>query len=493
MPAASPAPDFFSQRRAGVLLHPTSLPSHHPDRCGDIGAQAHRFLAFLAATGIGVWQMLPIGPTHGDNSPYQSTSVYAGNSDLISINDLYDRGLLLRDEVHAPRAQALSLSAQRFAQRLLTDEKLASDYRTFCTESSAWLDDYALFVAAREARDCRAWFDWEPALRDRNEAALTAERGREKARIDAVKFEQFIFFEQWRLLHEEAHRLGIALFGDIPIFVAHDSADVWAQPSLFQLDAEGQVLAVAGVPPDYFSTTGQRWGNPLYAWERMAQDNFAWWRARIAAQLRYFDLLRIDHFRGFEAYWEIPASCPTAIDGRWVKAPGQALLRAIFADYPQLPLVAENLGTITPEVEALRAEFHLPGMLILQFAFDGSRDNPYLPYRHSTCEVVYTGTHDNDTTLGWYQQLDWTTRTRVEDYLGFSGESMPRPLVRAALASVAALAIIPMQDLLELDGAHRMNTPGTVEGNWRWQFDWSQLAENAQGRLRHWLTMYGRV
>lgn len=483
---------FFSQRRAGVLLHPTSLPAHHPDRCGDIGLSAQRFLAFLAATGFSVWQMLPIGPTHGDGSPYQSLSVHAGNTDLISLNDLYQRGLLQRDEMQLPREQILSAAALRFTQQLSSDVVLAENYRNFCNDNAAWLDDYALFIAAREARNCRAWFDWEAPLRDRNASALAAERVREKIRIEGVQFEQFIFFEQWRALRDEARHLGIVLFGDLPIFVAHDSADVWAQPHLFQLDANGQPLTVAGVPPDYFSETGQRWGNPHYAWERMAEDNFAWWRGRIAAQLQFFDVLRIDHFRGFEAYWEIPASCPTAIDGRWVSAPGQALLHAIFDAFPELPLVAENLGTITPEVEALRAEFALPGMLILQFAFDGSRDNPYLPHRHAALDVVYTGTHDNDTTLGWYRQLDAETRARVDDYLGYSSEPMPRPLIRAALASVAALAIIPMQDLLELDSAHRMNIPGTIEGNWRWQFDWSQLAENTQGRLRHWLSIYGR-
>lgn len=495
------ASKFFSQRRAGVLLHPTSLPSHHPDRFGDIGPEAHRFLAFLAATGVSVWQMLPIGPTHGDRSPYQSTSVHAGSSELISLNDLYERGLLPIDALHGPRAQALAVAAQHFTQRLNSDrdgaksndKELAESFNDFCARNAAWLNDYALFVAAREARNCRAWFDWEPELRDRTAAAMVAESNREKIRIEAVKFEQFIFFEQWRLLHDEAQRLGIALFGDLPIFVAHDSADVWTQPHLFQLDSDGQLLTVAGVPPDYFSQTGQRWGNPHYNWERMAQDNFAWWRGRVASQLRYFDLLRIDHFRGFEAHWEIPASSSTAIEGRWVLAPGQKLLNAIFADFPDLPLVAENLGIITPEVEALRTEFNLPGMLILQFAFDGGSDNPYLPFRHRPLEVVYTGTHDNDTTLGWYQQLDAATRARVDDYLGFSGEPMPRPLIRAALASVAALAIIPLQDLLELDGSHRMNIPGTTDGNWRWQFDWSQLAENAQGRLRHWLAMYGRA
>ena len=484
---------FFRQRRAGVLLHPTSLPAHHPDRCGDIGAAAQRFLAFLAATGFSVWQMLPIGPTHGDGSPYQSLSVHAGNTDLISINDLYQRGLLQRDELQLPHAQLLAIAAARFAQKLSGDALLAQSYQNFCRSNAEWLDDYALFIAAREARNCSAWFDWEPALRDRVAPALAAERAREGIRIAAVQFEQFIFFEQWRALRGEALNLGITLFGDLPIFVAHDSADVWVQPQLFQLDADGQPLAVAGVPPDYFSATGQRWGNPLYAWERMGEDNFAWWRGRIAAQLQFFDVLRIDHFRGFEAYWEIPSSCPTAIDGRWVSAPGRALLQALFDAYPTLPLVAENLGTITPEVEALRAQFALPGMLILQFAFDGSRDNPYLPHRHTPLEVVYTGTHDNDTTLGWYRQLDAETRARVDDYFGYSSEPMPRPLIRAALASVAALAIVPMQDLLELDSAHRMNIPGTTDGNWRWQFDWSQLAANTQGRLRHWLSIYGRL
>ncbi|MDB6062791.1 MAG: 4-alpha-glucanotransferase [Verrucomicrobiaceae bacterium] len=487
------APHFFSQRRAGILLHPTSLPSHHPDACGDIGPEAHRFLAFMAASGFNVWQMLPIGPTHSDRSPYQSLSVHAGSSDLISFADLFERGLLQLDEMHWPRAQALAAAAQRFNVLLVEDPSLEENFQIFCESNSAWLDDFALFNAAREAREHSPWFDWEIPLRDRDASAMAAERNREKVRIDAVKFEQFIFLEQWQSLHAEAKRLGIALFGDLPIFVAHDSADVWAQPKLFNLDAAGQLLTVAGVPPDYFSETGQRWGNPHYAWDRMEADNFAWWRGRIAAQLRYFDLLRIDHFRGFEAYWEIPADSDTAINGRWVKAPGQALLRAIFDDYPALPLVAENLGIITPEVEALRAEFNLPGMLILQFAFDGSRDNPYVPHRHKPIEVVYTGTHDNDTTLGWYLELDAQARARVDSYLGHSSEPMPRPLIRSALASVAVLAIIPLQDLLELDSSHRMNIPGTAENNWGWQFDWSQLAENAQGRFRNWLTTYGRI
>src|SRR5690606_26765276 len=323
------ASHFFSQRRAGVLLHPTSLPSTHGDR-GDIGAEAHNFLAFLHKSGFKVWQMLPIGPTHGDRSPYQSLSVHAGSSELIALDALVERGLLLDDERQAGREAALAAAAERFHSHQGADAALAEKFGRFCRDKAAWLDAYALFVAAREERDLSIWCDWEVALRDRAKAALAAERDRRRQRIADVKFEQFMFAEQWMALQAEARRLGIALFGDIPIFVAHDSADVWAHPQLFQLDAEGQMLTVAGVPPDYFSETGQRWGNPHYEWERMAADDFAWWRERIATQARYFDLLRIDHFRGLEAYWEIPAQSETAVRGRWTQAPGAALLQALF-------------------------------------------------------------------------------------------------------------------------------------------------------------------
>ncbi len=487
------AVEFFSQRRAGVLLHLTSLPSNHPDRGGDLGPAAHRFLAFLAACGCGVWQMLPIGPTHGDCSPYQTLSAHAGNSDLISLELLLQSGWLQIGELHFARADALTLAARRFIQSLAINSELQNTFTRFCQANADWLDDFALFVALREARNSASWLQWETPLRQRDANALAAARIAHATRIAAIQFEQFIFFEQWRALRDEARRLGIALFGDLPIFVAHDSADVWARQELFALDASGNPLSVAGVPPDYFSATGQRWGNPHYAWTRMQADDFAWWRARVRSQLQLFDLLRIDHFRGFEAYWEIPASESTAIAGRWVKAPGDALLQAIFREFPQLPLVAENLGIITHEVEALRARFHLPGMLILQFAFDGSRENPYLPHRHTPLSAVYTGTHDNDTTLGWYNQLDPDTRQRVQDYFGFPREAMPRPLIRAAFASIANLAIVPMQDLLELDSAHRMNIPGTSSGNWRWQFDESQMPADLSARVRHWLHLYGRL
>lgn len=505
MPTA--AVEFFSRRRAGVLLHLTSLPSPssaqetRPDRGGDLGPEAYRFLAFLAACGFGVWQMLPIGPTHGDRSPYQTLSAYAGNSDLISLELLMERGWLQADELHWPRFDALAAAARRFAQTLPADGGLQQKFTQFCADNVEWLDDFALFIALRETRGNASWLQWEAPLRQRDAAALASARNTHATRIAALQFEQFIFFEQWQSLRAEAQRLNIALFGDLPIFVAHDSADVWARQDLFLLDAVGNALTVAGVPPDYFSETGQRWGNPHYDWARMQSDNFAWWRARVRSQLQFFDLLRIDHFRGFEAYWEIPATEPTAMAGRWVKAPGAALLQAIFNEFPQLPLVAENLGVITPEVEALRERFHLPGMLILHFAFDGSRENPYIPHRHTPLSVVYTGTHDNDTTLGWYNQLDSVTRQRVQDYLGLSHqeshedgcENMPWPLVRAAFASVAQLAIVPMQDLLELDSAHRMNIPGTGSGNWCWQFEWAQVPEDLSARMRHWLSLYGRT
>lgn len=486
-------PAVFAQRRAGVLLHPTSLPSMHAGRGGDIGPQAQRFLQFLAAGGFRVWQMLPTGPTHGDGSPYQSLSVHAGSIELISLEWLCDKQWLHAEELVLSRAEALRCAAPRFVAALNDNSDLQRGYAEFCTAQNEWLDDYALFIAAREARDNSAWFSWPSALRRRDAQALLNERGARRLRIEAVKFEQFVFFEQWRELRAEALRLGIELFGDMPIFVAHDSADVWAAQHLFKLADDGSVVTVAGVPPDYFSATGQRWGNPHYDWDAMQAHGFSWWLARLRTQLACFDIIRVDHFRGFEAYWEIPAESDTATEGCWVAAPGAALLSAIFQTYPKLQLVAENLGVITDEVEALRAQFELPGMLILQFAFGGDARNPYLPHNHGVAEVVYTGTHDNDTTLGWYATLDAAARAQLHEYLGHPGESMPWPLIRTALESVAQLAIIPWQDLLAQGSEARMNVPGTVEGNWRWQFDWTQVPADLGARMHEWLTLYGRL
>jgi 4-alpha-glucanotransferase len=469
------------------------LPGERPGRGGDIGPQAHRFLHLLAEAGFRVWQMLPIGPTHGDRSPYQSLSVHAGSIELISLEWLRDRSWLQVDELDQSRIAALECAASRFAAALAHDAGLAGRFDDFCDKEAGWLDDYALFCAAREARGHSAWFTWPEPLRRREPQALRDECAALTVRVAAVKFEQFVFFEQWQELRVMARNLGIELFGDMPIFVAHDSADVWAGQGLFQLADDGSVLTIAGVPPDYFSETGQRWGNPHYDWSALEAQGFSWWLERLRSQLACFDIIRIDHFRGFEAYWEIPAAAETAIEGRWVKAPGAALLEAMFTAYPQLQLVAENLGIITAEVEELRARYDLPGMLILQFAFSGNADNPYLPHNHAETEVVYTGTHDNDTTMGWYATLDAAARTQLHDYLGQPGEPMPWPLVRAALRSVAQLAILPWQDLLTLGNDARMNVPGTVEGNWSWQFDWSQLPGDLPHRLREWLALYGRL
>jgi len=316
-------------------------------------------------------------------------------------------------------------------------------------------------------------------------------------RLQQIRFEQFVFFRQWQALREYAAARGVLLFGDMPIYVAHDSAEVWAQPELFSVDAQGQAEAVAGVPPDYFSATGQRWGNPLYRWERHEADDFAWWKARFATHLKLFDLVRIDHFRGLEAYWSIPADCPTAMEGEWVKAPGDALLTALRESFGGLPVVAEDLGIITEEVTALRQKHGLPGMRILQFAFDGSADNPYLPHNHTPDSVVYTGTHDNDTTLGWWQSLDEDARDKVLEYLDGEGEhqpkSMPWRLMCVALESVAQLAVIPLQDLLELGAEARMNTPGTTEGNWTWRYADGQWTDELALHLRQAVMRYGRL
>jgi 4-alpha-glucanotransferase len=329
-------------------------------------------------------------------------------------------------------------------------------------------------------------------LRDRKPQALTQARTRLAACIDSIVFEQFLFFRQWGWLREHAAARDIKLFGDMPIFVAHDSAEVWARPQDFDLHPDGSPRVVAGVPPDYFSATGQRWGNPLYRWPQMEAEGFRFWLDRIRTQLRLFDLIRIDHFRGFEAYWEIPATEEFAIHGRWVKALGDELFERLHQRFGNLPLIAEDLGVITPEVEALRRKYRFPGMKILQFAFDGGASNPYLPFHHDRDAVVYTGTHDNDTSLGWYLSLDPAGQRYVDEFLGHSAEPMPWPLVRAALSSRATLAVLPMQDLLELDGVHRMNVPGTAAGNWTWRFAWDMVPEGLSQKVRRMVEIYGR-
>ena len=477
--------EVFQKRRAGVLLHITSLPS------GRLGEDAYRFVDFLEQAGVSVWQMLPLGPTHSDGSPYQCLSAHAGNSRLICMKSLKQQPWANASEIAGSKRSAkIAQAYHQFLQKASNEDKQA--FSSFVESQQYWLDDYVMFCEIRLLQQQRGWFHWPVALRDRHEMALQKIRIDREDALNIRRFEQFVFSQQWQALKHYANERGVLLFGDMPIFVAHDSVDIWANPELFTLDNEGQPEKVAGVPPDYFSETGQRWGNPLYRWDEHGKTGFLWWQQRLQTQLELFDLIRIDHFRGFEACWEIPVECDTAIDGQWVKAPGDALFSQLLSAFGELPLVAEDLGIITDEVTALREKYGMPGMKILQFAFGGEASNPYLPHQHCQDSVAYTGTHDNNTTLGWFETLDDSTRRHVYQYFGETTESMPWLLIRAALQSVSELAVIPMQDLLALDGQHRMNVPGTIEDNWIWRFDWNMVDDSCVPKLKKLNKLYGR-
>jgi len=480
---------YLTERRAGVLLHPSSLPGAHDP--GGSGNEAYRFVDFLKESGFSVWQTLPLGPTHADFSPYQCLSVHAGNTSFINLDDLAARGWLKPSMCRTRSLQDCLLEAYaEFGHVAQAAEK--QDYLEFKQTHAYWLSDYALYQAIRQTRQHSSWFQWEPALRDREPQALSEFSVRHAGLIEQTCFEQYLFFTQWCALRAYANQRGVLLFGDMPIYVAHDSADVWANRDLFTVDEYGAMDVVAGVPPDYFSATGQRWGNPLYRWDVLKQTSYRWWVDRFRTQLALFDIIRLDHFRGFEKFWEIPGSSETAINGRWADGPGEDLFRALEREFGELPLVAEDLGVITPEVDALRLQFGFPGMKILQFAFESGPDNPYLPNNHVPLSVVYTGTHDNDTTLGWYESSSSELQQHVRECLGTTEEDMPWPLIKAALESVAMLAIIPLQDLLALGSEHRMNTPGSLGGNWRWQFDWDQVPDTLAERLRMLVKHAGR-
>ena len=489
---------FFKVRRAGVLLHPTSLPGQYGR--GDLGHDAYRFVEFLQASGFSVWQMLPLGPTHEDGSPYQSVSAHAGNPLLISLDWLADRGWLQLQNI-PPQANSklfrracLQSAFDLFQQQATADWK--SKLARFCVQHAVWLDDFCVFMAIKHEQQDQPWMLWPDELRLREKPVLKSVHKRLHRVIERIAFEQFVFFTQWHELREYARQRDVMLFGDMPIFVAQDSADVWAHRDNFLLNAKGDPLVVAGVPPDAFSATGQRWGNPLYDWTHMQADHFRWWLTRFKTQLELFDVIRIDHFRGFEACWQIAANETTAMRGEWVQVPGRDLLNIVRKTFPDLLLVAEDLGVITAEVNALRDEFALPGMKILQFAFGDSADNPYLPHHHTERSVVYTGTHDNDTTLGWIQSLPYNTRQHVKNYVGcgdIDDNVMLVKLLDMALASVAQLAILPMQDILELGSQHRMNTPGTTVDNWRWRFDWQQLSASKHEWIQKKLHLYDRA
>lgn len=485
------ASGLFETRRAGVLLHPTAL----ADRFGALGANTRRFVDFVARSGLSVWQTLPVGPTHSDLSPYQSLSANAGNPWFIDLAELETVQLLLPEELEhiesRGRKALMTLAATRFFRG--EGQLRPSRYDRFFKANQSWLDDFALFCAIRDEQGGQGWKHWPAPLRDRDSQALESFRSSHAGAIQAVCFEQFLFHHQWQALKRYANDLGVLLFGDIPIFVAHDSADVWANRHLFKLDDQGDPTVVAGVPPDYFSPDGQHWGNPLYDWERMSEDGYQWWLGRLGTQRALFDLIRIDHFRGLAAYWEIPAQTPEPKFGHWAPGPGRAFLNACFERFPKLPLVAENLGIIGEDVEQLRRDFNLPGMTVIQFGFDGNPDNPHLLHRHDPRDLVYTGTHDNDTALGWFRSLDDHTRAYVLNYLQTDGQDMPWPVIEAAFRSVSWLAMVPIQDFLGLGSEARFNVPGTTSGNWIWRLDLSLCTDDLSEKIRRAVTESERL
>ena len=500
-----------ASRHCGVLLHPTSLPGPHGS--GDLGPAAFHFVDWLATAGQDLWQMLPLVPVGPGNSPYASASAFAGSPLLIALEPLTERGWLDRRTL----AEAAGLRADRvdfarvipwrmgrlreacagFALRASAADR--ADLAAFCNAHAHWLDDHALFMALDAhyaARGIACWTQWADGHARRHDAALANARVALASEIEFQRFVQWCFQRQWEALRQHAAARGVRLIGDLPIFVAHHSADCWAHQPLFRLDAAGEPTVVAGVPPDYFSATGQRWGNPLYDWQAMQRDGFAWWVARLRHELARADLVRIDHFRGFAACWEIPATCPTAIDGRWVEAPGAALFEAARNTLGPLALIAEDLGVITPDVEALREACGFPGMKVLQFAFGGAASHPFLPHNHPRHCVAYTGTHDNDTAAGWAASAAPHERTHAAAYLGLDAaaatdHALADALLRAALASVARWALYPMQDVLGLGSAHRMNTPGQMDC-WTWRFRWEDVGPEPAARLAQRAALYGR-
>jgi len=488
----SDRPAVLDRRRFGILLHPSSLPGE--GKKGDLGESARRFVDVLVASGASVWQVLPLGPPSGD-SPYNTRSAHAGDPDLISLRDLAARGWLTPEQARrgledkGARSEVMSTAHTNFLRNAGQADHV--EFAAFKGRHAAWLPDYALYECSRAEFGSVPWWEWPKAVRNREPEALADMR--ESRAYDYYGFEQFVFFSQWQALKDYAHARAVRFFGDMPIFVAEDSADVWAQADLFVLDAQGRPEIVTGVPPDYFAVEGQRWGNPHYRWQRMAADGFAWWRERVRTQRELFDWIRIDHFRGLEAVWAIPFSAKTAVDGQWIPVPGDALLSALEQEFGYLPLIAEDLGLITEAVYALRDRYGLPGMRVLQFAFDGNPNNIHLPHNFIPNSVAYTGTHDNDTTLGWYGHLTDDERIIVQDYLGPFDSDVPWPFMRAVLASVAYLAILPWQDVLALGSAARMNVPGARAGNWGFRFDWGDVPSDLPARLRRLASLFGRV
>jgi len=485
--AKQPSTQSPMARAAGILLHPTSLPGPHG--VGDLGAAAYRFVETLEAAHQTIWQMMPLGPVGLGNSPYAASSAFAGFPLLIALDELAARGWLDRHDLDAPDfppaqvqfQDAATFKMERLRKAFGRFEQSASardrgSLEAFQDRQRAWLDDFALFMALKDAHDGAGWMDWERPLALREPDALAKARRDQAADIRFHQWVQWIFFEQWASVRKHANDRGIMIVGDIPIFVALDSADVWVHREQFQMDEELPKV-VAGGPPDAFSKTGQRWGNPIYDWDRMAQTDFRWWLDRFRATLELVDTVRLDHFRGFAAYWSVPADEETAIHGAWVPGPGKALFDTVAAELGHIPMIVEDLGEITPDVIVLRESLGFPGMKVLQFAFgDDAHDgvpqgmSPYLPHNYQPNCVVYTGTHDNDTTVGWFASLGDDERASVLRYVGTDGSRIARDLTRLAYQSVATIAIIPLQDLLELGAEARINVPGRPEHNWTWRY-----------------------
>ncbi|MBW4658468.1 MAG: 4-alpha-glucanotransferase [Drouetiella hepatica Uher 2000/2452] len=492
-------------RASGILLHPTSFPSRFG--IGDLGTEAYRFIDFLAASGQQIWQILPLGPTAYGDSPYQCFSAIAGNPMLISPEILCGKGLLTEEDfndfpelplrvdfgwvIHV-KTLLLRKASDNFKVQATPEWHQA--FEEFCQGAADWLDDYALFRAVKDAHGGASWNTWDETIAHRKPEALEQWQQQLVPQVFFHKFLQFEFAQQWADVKRYANEKGIQILGDLPIYVAHDSAEVWAHPEYFCLDSElGTPSLMAGVPPDYFSPTGQLWGNPIYDWERLQQDNFKWWVQRFQAMLDCVDLIRIDHFRGFESYWAIKGGETTAMDGEWMVAPGEALFQVLAEQLGVLPIIAEDLGFITPEVEALRDQFEFPGMKILQFAFDSDAANPYLPFHYLANTVVYTGTHDNDTTVGWFNARSSEEQHKVWRYLGCGDtQEIHWELVRLAFSSVSNQAIVPLQDILGLDTRSRMNAPGQAIGNWGWRYEQGALTAEVGDRLRDLTELYGR-
>ena len=495
---------MITTRKSGILLHPTSLPG--PDGMGDLGPECYRWLDFLHDSGCKLWQILPLGPTGYGDSPYQCFSAFAGNPYLISPTLLLENNLLTRDDFidrpdfatdfvdfGAAIQWKITILDRAFAHFTRSrSKKLISAYQEFSDAQSLWLDDFALFMAIKETLGGGSWDNWPLELRGRNNAALSEFKATHSKIIEKHKIRQFFFFSQWSAVKNYANSIGIQIIGDIPIFISYDSADAWSHPELFYLSKSGKPTVVAGVPPDYFSPTGQLWGNPLYRWNVHKQQGYAWWLERVGAVLNMVDIVRLDHFRGFAAYWEVPARMPTAEIGRWVKAPGKSLLAAIQKKFPNLPIIAEDLGLITPDVIELRDTFHLPGMKIFQFAFAATPEDPFLPHNYPQNCVAYTGTHDNDTTVGWYESAPESERDLCRRYLASSGSEIAWDMLRELWKSPATFTLGTLQDFLSLGTQARMNFPGKPYGNWCWRYQASDIDQVLCERIREINYLYSR-